>query len=61
MATAVTMVWRVQFMRDSLNDSTLYYIDLASSLHRDVADKIAAELKRQGYVEILVKLVVTFP
>lgn len=48
-------------MRDSLNDSTLYYIDLASSLHRDVADKIAAELKRQGYVEILVKLVVTFP
>lgn len=61
MATAFTFNWRVRCKRQSLTDDEMYYVDLNTATPKQVADDLAKELKRLGFINVEVVLIETIP
>lgn len=61
MSTAVTMKHRLSFTKRSLTSNELYYIDQADTVPVSVIEDLAKEVKRQGYIDVKVSMIITFP
>lgn len=63
MATPIaTPNWRIQFQRQSTTDQRIFTItEPVDELNSDDVKVIMAELKRQGFVNIAMTLVVVIP
>lgn len=61
MPTPFTFNWRVRCKRQSLVDDEIYYVDLGTASPKVVADDLAKELKRLGFINVEVILIETIP